>query len=79
MNQRQAERRIFFNHLFKQMPLWEHWTTITKAYTGFYNEDGSLQVVDIPRKDFRSIPRHLRRQMARVRAKREWRVAKGVA
>lgn len=64
MNQRQAERHLFFAHIFKQMPLWEVWE----------RDDATVRAdsTSSDSRDFRSIPRHLRRSMARVRAKREW-------
>lgn len=77
MNQRQADRRHRFQAAFTQMPLWEVWTTTHQAYTGFFDVLNRPEIIDVKRNHVKSIPRRLRRTMARARAKREWQAMKG--
>lgn len=88
MNQRQAKRRLFFHHIFIQMPLWEVWDVPQLAEpeksvaVSMYGTVGDEVVyqgtkVNPPRRDFHIIPRRLRRTMARARARREWQALKG--
>lgn len=72
MNLRQPERRLFFHHIFIQMPLWEVWDL--PLLEGVIVVDGVTNK-RLPHRDFRSIRRRLRRSMARARARREWKAA----
>lgn len=66
--QRQAERRARFRSLVPTMPYWETWTE------PWVNKRGE----SVERGNYRRVSRRLRRDMARQRAKREYRAARGL-
>lgn len=63
--QRQTERRARFQSLIPTMPYWETWTEPK------VNKDGET----VERGNYRRVSRRVRRDMARQRAKREYRAA----
>lgn len=65
--QRQIERRARFQVLIPAMPHWETWTEQVER-------DGEI----VERSNCRHISRRTRRDMARQRAKREYRAAHGL-
>ncbi len=69
---RQEERRELFNTAFGAMPLWSTW--VDKVLVRVDSE----AVKEIQRGNFKAIPRRLRREMARLASKRNWRGARGL-
>ncbi len=70
---RQTERRKLFEIAFAQMPAWETWTTEDGKTSATYRMvDGVLKLVDVSatRNHMKTIPRRVRRSMARDLAKR---------
>lgn len=61
-----TERRNMFASFFASMPLWETWSDERPAPTK--NDPNAVRVVN----HCKSIPRRVRRDMARLRAKRTW-------
>ena len=86
---RQSERRARFQVLFQQMPTIETWTTETPVLRPYTPSEAQSMyeaaflavtnvISDSPPKPiikhhFKLIPRRIRRDMARIRAKREYR------
>ncbi len=74
---RQSERRKLVEMAFGQMPLHETWTTEDGKPSATYEMvDGHLKLVEFgaKRNHVRTIPRRVRRSMARDLAKRRWKI-----
>ncbi len=68
---RQIERRKMVEMAFSQMPLWEAWTTEHEVLPEGFTADEAVPTL-VKRNHARTIPRRVRRSMARDLAKRRW-------
>ena len=70
---RQQLRRTQFHQLLALMPMLETWETTHTVNVGTFREP---ELEEVTRHHVRSVPRHIRRDMARKRFQREWKAAR---